>query len=89
MILRENPWRQEGIGENDEYGECLMCLLPASVLCIVLLGIFSICSSLNLFQRWKILKTMSWKKYCLVFLSDFCVNIYINTLTAALLIVEI
>lgn len=62
VILRENPWRQEGIGENDEYGECLMCLLPASVLCIVLLGIFSICSSLNLFQGWKILKNNVMEK---------------------------
>lgn len=32
-----NHWRQSGIGESNEYGECLMCLLPASVLCIVLL----------------------------------------------------
>lgn len=97
VILRENPWRQEGIGEKDGYGECLMCLLPARVLCIVLLGIFSVCNSLNLFPRLKNVsvkvtdwKQCRWKRNCLVFLSGFCVciNVY-YTLTAALLIVEI
>lgn len=52
---QRNPCRQEGVGENDEHGECLMCVLPARVLCMVLLEIFAICNSLNLFQRLEML----------------------------------